>query len=112
MIPSGTYALGQTIIQGPCKSPITVIVQGTLKAPIDTSHFKPDAGWVAFQYIDHFTLAGNGVFDGQGTTLWGKACGRASYCNNLPIVSSHIKIYIQTVIYIQIVLIINLNYLF
>ncbi|RVW71857.1 Polygalacturonase [Vitis vinifera] len=64
MIPEGTYALGQITIGGPCKAPINFIVQGTMKAPEDTSRFKAEAGWIAFQQIDQFTLFG-GVFYGQ-----------------------------------------------
>ncbi|KAL6329031.1 hypothetical protein AAG906_007321 [Vitis piasezkii] len=52
MIPDGTYSLGQITIGGPCKAPINFIVQGTVKAPVDNSRFKAEAGWIAFQQID------------------------------------------------------------
>ncbi|RVW37638.1 Polygalacturonase [Vitis vinifera] len=61
LVPAGTYGLGQICFEGPCKAPINLIVEGTLKAPVDTKNFKADAGWVAFQNIDHFTLSGKGV---------------------------------------------------
>ena len=92
MIPEGTYALGQITIGGPCKAPINFIVQGTMKAPVDTSRFKAEAGWIAFQQIDQFTLFGGGVFYGQGKTVWGRKSPRSAYCNQLPIVSSCIYI--------------------
>ncbi|RVW64613.1 Exopolygalacturonase [Vitis vinifera] len=85
MIPEGTYALGQITIGGPCKAPINFIVQGTMKAPVDTSRFKAEAGWIAFQQIDQFTLFGGGVFYGQGKTVWGRKSPRSAYCNQLPI---------------------------
>ncbi|CBI28389.3 hypothetical protein VitviT2T_018075 [Vitis vinifera] len=85
LVPAGTYGLGQICFEGPCKAPINLIVEGTLKAPVDTKNFKADAGWVAFQNIDHFTLSGKGVFDGQGPAVWGKKCARSSYCGALPI---------------------------
>ncbi|KAJ9686854.1 hypothetical protein PVL29_015625 [Vitis rotundifolia] len=88
MTPDGTYALGQITIGGPCKAPINFIVQGTVKAPMDTRRFKAEAGWIAFQQIDQFTLSGGGVFDGQGKTVWGTKCPSSAYCNQLPILSS------------------------
>ncbi|KAJ9686037.1 hypothetical protein PVL29_015089 [Vitis rotundifolia] len=66
MIPDGTYALGQTTIGGPCKAPINFIVQGTVKAPVDDSRFKAEAG----------------------KTVWGTKCPSSAYCNHLPFVSS------------------------
>lgn len=87
MIPKGTYALGQVSIEGPCKAPISFVVQGTVKAPVDTSNFKAEAGWIAFERIDQFTLSGGGVFDGQGKSVWGKQCSISEYCKQLPIVS-------------------------
>ncbi|RVW95095.1 Polygalacturonase [Vitis vinifera] len=85
MIPNGTYALGQITIGGPCKAPINFVVQGTVMAPVDTSRFKAEAGWIAFQQIDQFTLSGGGVFDGQGKTVWGRKCPHYAYCKQLPI---------------------------
>nr|CAN65676.1 hypothetical protein VITISV_002011 [Vitis vinifera] len=85
VIPAGIYALGQVTIEGPCKAPINLIVKGTVRAPVDTSRFKPQAGWVAFQHLDQFTLSGYGVFDGQGQSVWGQKCSRTKYCNQLPI---------------------------
>ncbi|CBI22052.3 unnamed protein product, partial [Vitis vinifera] len=85
MIPDGTYALGQIIIAGPCKAPINFVVQGTVMAPVDTSRFRAEAGWITFQQIDQFTLSGDGVFDGQGKIVWGTKCLSSAYCNQLPI---------------------------
>uniref|UniRef100_F6HHK3 Polygalacturonase n=1 Tax=Vitis vinifera TaxID=29760 RepID=F6HHK3_VITVI len=85
VIPAGIYALGQVTIEGPCKAPINLIVKGTVRAPVDTSRFKPQAGWVAFQHLDQFTLSGYGVFDGQGQSVWGQKCSRTKYCHQLPI---------------------------
>ena len=88
MIPDGTYALGQITIGGSYKAPINFNVQGTVKSSMDTSRFKAEAGWIAFQQIDQFTLSGGGVFDGQGKTVWGRKCPHYAYCKQLPIVSS------------------------
>ncbi|XVF20716.1 hypothetical protein REPUB_Repub12eG0027100 [Reevesia pubescens] len=63
---------------GPCKGPIELQVQGTVKAPADPSAFKkPD--WVVFNKVEQFTMSGGGVFDGQGATIWGKGCSKSEY---------------------------------
>ncbi|KAI3459250.1 hypothetical protein Pfo_015913 [Paulownia fortunei] len=61
LIPPGVYKLGETIFQGPCKSPfpITVLVQGTLQA-----------GWISFNQVNGLILTGGGTIDGQGQVLW------------------------------------------
>ncbi|GLT30829.1 hypothetical protein SLA2020_056130 [Shorea laevis] len=84
VIPPGTYLLNPILLEGPCKAPVEIQVQGTIKAPIDLGIFK-DPSWVTFSNIDHLTLSGGGVFDGQGTNVWGKNCNKNSFCSSLPI---------------------------
>lgn len=88
IVPKGSFALGQVILDGPCKAPITVHVDGTLEAPSTAQNFKPELGWVSFNKLNGFSLVGKGVFDGNGAASWTNRCGK-SYCKNLPIVSSH-----------------------
>ncbi|XVF11759.1 hypothetical protein REPUB_Repub08aG0055700 [Reevesia pubescens] len=84
LIPKGTYLLSQATLEGPCKGPIELQVQGTVKAPADPSAFKkPD--WVVFNKVEQFTMSGGGVFDGQGAAVWGKGCSKSEYCATLPI---------------------------
>ncbi|XP_034677818.1 exopolygalacturonase-like [Vitis riparia] len=85
MIPDGTYALGQITIGGPYKAPINFNVQGTVKSPMDTSRFKAEAGWIAFQQIDQFILSYGGVFYGQAKPVWSRKGPSSAYCNQLPI---------------------------
>ncbi|RVW71853.1 Polygalacturonase [Vitis vinifera] len=99
MIPDGTYALGQITIGRPYKAPINFNVQGTVKSPMDTSRFKAEAGWIAFQQIDQFILSYGGVFYGQAKPVWGRKCPSSAYCNQLPIVSSCVYIYIYIYAY-------------
>ncbi|PON77143.1 Glycoside hydrolase [Trema orientale] len=73
-------------VGGPCKAPIKVQLQGTLQAPADPSGFKDGDGWVTFERIDGLTLAGGGIFDGQGQAVWGKHCKQTKYCSKLPII--------------------------
>ncbi|WRX10186.1 Glycoside hydrolase [Theobroma cacao] len=85
VIPEGTYLLSQAALEGPCKAPIELQVQGTVKAPVDPSAFK-EPNWVVFNRLDQFTVSGGGVFDGQGATTWGKNdCVKNKYCATLPI---------------------------
>ncbi|KOM54876.1 hypothetical protein LR48_Vigan10g076800 [Vigna angularis] len=55
--------------RGPCKAPIELNIDGTIKAPI-----KPqDVGGVEilrFDYVNALIMSGNGVFDGQGSYAW------------------------------------------
>ncbi|OWM77542.1 exopolygalacturonase-like [Punica granatum] len=83
VIPPGTYPLGEITLQGPCKAPLEVQLQGTLKAPADSAQFKQD-GWVTFQYLDGFTLSGGGVFDGQGKLAWSQNdCNKNKNCRKI-----------------------------
>ncbi|KAH7511133.1 hypothetical protein JRO89_XSUnG0222200 [Xanthoceras sorbifolium] len=82
LIPKGKFTLGQVSLKGPCKAAVEVQVQGTLVSKTDK--VIPHSSWVAFQYIDQFTLSGGGMFEGQGPKAWG-ACGLNSYCKHLPI---------------------------
>jgi len=70
VVPNGTYKLGQVELRGPCKGPIEVQVDGTIRAPADPSQLKGEDQWVRFTYINFFTLSGRGTFDGQGARAW------------------------------------------
>ncbi|KAI5340181.1 hypothetical protein L3X38_019455 [Prunus dulcis] len=74
VIPKGTYNLRGAILQGPCKAPIEVQVQGNLKAPLDSKYLTKQDTWVGFQYVDRLTLYGGGSFDGQNN------CHKNKYC--------------------------------
>ncbi|TXG75148.1 hypothetical protein ES332_1Z011500v1 [Gossypium tomentosum] len=72
-------------LDGPCKAPIELQVQGTMKAPTDPGAFK-EPKWIAFNRIENFKLSGGGVFDGQGTTAYKReGCKGHDYCGSLPI---------------------------
>lgn len=83
VIPPGTYLLGEITLQGPCKAPLELNLQGTLKAPPENAQFKQD-GWVTLQYLDQITMSGGGVFDGQGKTAWRQNdCNANSNCRKI-----------------------------
>ncbi|PPR93688.1 hypothetical protein GOBAR_AA26984 [Gossypium barbadense] len=74
-----------TTLDGPCKAPIELQVQGTVKAPADPGAFK-EPKWIAFNRIENFKFSGGGVFYGQGTTAYKReGCKGHNYCGSLPI---------------------------
>ncbi|KAL3523428.1 hypothetical protein ACH5RR_016262 [Cinchona calisaya] len=84
VVPQGTFSLIQATLTGPCKAPIELRVQGTIKAPEDPSLIK-EGEWVNVQYLDQFTLSGGGTFDGQGAKSWGQNdCAKTKVCSKLP----------------------------
>ncbi|CAL5342323.1 unnamed protein product [Camellia sinensis] len=78
VVPAGTYLMNEVTLQGPCKGPIELQIQGTLKAPDDPGQFK-QAGWLTIQRVDQFTLSGTGTLDGQGPTAWSQ-----NHCDKNP----------------------------
>ena len=88
VIPTGKFLLNPVTLQGPCKAPIELQVQGTIIAPEDHSIFKGD-GWVLFHNIDGLTLSGGGTFDALGSKTWSaNECYKTISCEDYPIVSS------------------------
>ncbi|TYJ38787.1 hypothetical protein E1A91_A04G017400v1 [Gossypium mustelinum] len=55
VIPKGTYLLSKVNLEGPCKAPIEINVQGTIQAPADPSAFK-DPNWVRFYSVENFKM--------------------------------------------------------
>ncbi|KAE8663322.1 Polygalacturonase [Hibiscus syriacus] len=85
VIPKGTYLLSQATLEGPCKAPIELQVQGNIKAPADPKAFK-EPKWVSFLHVENFKLFGGGAFDGQGTAAYKReGCEKHDFCSNLPI---------------------------
>ena len=77
-VPAGKFALGQVIFIGPCSNKVNVMLIGTLVAPSDYTVLGNKAYWVVFQHVDGLTVSGNGILDGQGTSLWAwKASGKS-----------------------------------
>ncbi|AES65910.1 Polygalacturonase [Medicago truncatula] len=79
VIPAGTYQLNGIELKGPCKAPIELQVDGTIQAPADPSVIKGTEQWFKFLYMDHLTLSGKGVFDGQGASVYKKAQPAAAW---------------------------------
>ncbi|KAK4342452.1 hypothetical protein RND71_038268 [Anisodus tanguticus] len=93
VIPKGTFEMAQVKLQGPCKAPLELQVQATLKANADPKQLSADIEWLTVNYIDRFTLSGGGIFDGQGKAAWSQNnCKDSKSCGNLPNLPSQVKI--------------------
>lgn len=80
--------VGSIIFNGPCKSPVTLQVDGNLKAPTELQQAESQDGWVVFQDLDGLSVFGGGTFDGQGLIAWSQNdCAKKGTCHSLPIVS-------------------------
>jgi len=85
VIPKGEFKLGEIEMRGPCKAPIEVTLQGTVKA--DGNAIQGKEKWVVFGNIDGFKLNGGGAFDGEGNAAWRvNNCHKTFECKKLPIV--------------------------
>jgi len=89
VIPSGTYQMTMVDVKGPCKAPIEIQVDGTIKAPE-----KPeDVGgeqWLRIGYVNALTMSGNGVFDGNGAYAWTQNdCSKNFDCKLLGMVNEY-----------------------
>merc|ERR1712137_511238 len=86
VVPSGIFKVSGALLKGPCKAPIEFNLQGTLQAPaVGGAGYKSGDTWIVFEYLDHLTVSGSGIFDGQGKSAWGKKCDHTQYCGSLPI---------------------------
>ncbi|BAT94273.1 hypothetical protein LR48_Vigan02g206000 [Vigna angularis] len=69
VIPAGTYQMTHVFLKGPCKAPIELSVDATIKAPVKPEDVGGDE-MLRIDYADALTISGKGVFDGQGSYAW------------------------------------------
>ncbi|KAL1221838.1 hypothetical protein V5N11_020328 [Cardamine amara subsp. amara] len=86
-VPKGEYLVNTLEFCGPCKGPVTLEMNGNLKAPATATKVEKHSGWINIEKIADFTLNGNGaIFDGQGSLAWkANDCAKTGKCNSLPI---------------------------
>nr|GMD26495.1 polygalacturonase-like [Ipomoea batatas] len=84
VIPKGTYPMTQVLLAGPCKAPIELKIEATLKAPANPNDMDGKKEWLTVQYMDHFTLSGGGTLDGQGNVQVYAAKDKGFKSNKLP----------------------------
>ncbi|KAJ1282367.1 hypothetical protein BS78_03G046700 [Paspalum vaginatum] len=88
-----TFLLSQVTFQGPCKSPITIRLDGNIVAPNGIWTTKP-ADLLAFHAVNGLTVDGNGEIDGRGAIWWdcyNKRLLGFSLCNDLTVRRIHLK---------------------
>ncbi|XP_047259981.1 polygalacturonase-like [Capsicum annuum] len=81
VIPKGTFQMNQVKLEGPCKGPLELQIQATLKAPSDPNQLKTGE-WLTINKLDGFTMSGGGTLDGQGKAAW--ECKESKKCTKLP----------------------------
>ncbi|KAL5579727.1 hypothetical protein UlMin_012169 [Ulmus minor] len=84
LVPRGVYLVSLAKFEGPCKRPIYFILQGRIMASPGLSMADRES-WITFQTINKLTLEGNGVFHGQGDSVWSKNECPNGYNCSLPI---------------------------
>ncbi|KAF9592760.1 hypothetical protein IFM89_017330 [Coptis chinensis] len=69
------YLLKPIKFRGPCKSDLTVQIQGTITASDDRCDYKKDRQhWLVFDNIDNLIVDGGGTIDGNGEIWWKNSC--------------------------------------
>ncbi|CAN4094256.1 unnamed protein product [Withania somnifera] len=85
VISKGTFQMNQVKLEGPCKGPLELQIQATLKAPSDPNQLKTGE-WLTVNNLDQFTMSGGGTLDGQGKAAW--ECKESKSALNFPIFNS------------------------
>lgn len=70
VIPAGDFFMQQVSLEGPCKSPIGINLQGKLLAPADPNTLDTKIDWFNVRQITGFNVFGGGSMDGQGKLTW------------------------------------------
>ncbi|KAK4784687.1 hypothetical protein SAY86_019055 [Trapa natans] len=68
-VPKGRFLLKAVVFRGPCKSSITVKVDGTLVAPLDYWALGNSGYWILFIQVNNVTLLG-GSLDARAAKFW------------------------------------------
>ncbi|KAL6516871.1 hypothetical protein OROHE_018159 [Orobanche hederae] len=86
-VPAGkTFFLSGGDFVGPCNGRTIFRIDGTLVASNDPKLDNLDY-WITFDGISRLTIAGNGVFDGNGASAW-SLCGKSPNCSTRPTIES------------------------
>ncbi|RZC85820.1 hypothetical protein C5167_026492 [Papaver somniferum] len=69
------YCLKPATFKGPCKSNITIKIDGAIEASADRSDYKRDVRhWIIFKKIQNLVVEGDGTIDGKGDIWWKNSC--------------------------------------
>ncbi|KAJ4723887.1 polygalacturonase-like [Melia azedarach] len=73
-VPKGRYLIKAAEFRGPCRSRITVQIDGTIVAPTDYRALGNSGYWILFIKVDRLSVIG-GTLDGKGADFW--ACRKS-----------------------------------
>jgi polygalacturonase len=76
VVPSqNTYLVKPIVFRGPCKSKVTVQIDGTIEAPSDPSDYNGhESNWLMFENINDLVVQGGGTINGNGNSWWKLSC--------------------------------------
>ncbi|KAB2022336.1 hypothetical protein ES319_D07G202500v1 [Gossypium barbadense] len=81
------YHLKPIDFSGPCKSAISLNIQGTIKATVNHSDYERyDGRWLYFDKVQNLRVEGGGIINGNGRTWWENSCkiNKALPCKEAP----------------------------
>eukprot|EP01018_Ginkgo_biloba_P018146 Gb_12018 [translate_table: standard] len=89
LVPEGKQYLVEPInFSGPCQSPLTVQVSGTIIAPEDPSVWEETDSslWLGFHGVNDLTVEGGGSIYGRGEKWWAQSCkiNKTNPCRSAP----------------------------
>eukprot|EP01018_Ginkgo_biloba_P016347 Gb_05788 [translate_table: standard] len=89
LVPEGKQYLVEPInFSGPCPSPITVQVSGTIIAPEDPNVWEEtnSSQWLGFHGVNDITVEGGGTIYGRGEKWWAESCkiNKTNPCRSAP----------------------------
>ncbi|XP_073157517.1 polygalacturonase-like [Henckelia pumila] len=74
VVPRGkTYYIKHVNFPGPCKSPVSMEIQGTIKATSEM-YDTPKRLWIKFEDVADMNVFGGGTIDGNGEIWWKNSC--------------------------------------
>ncbi|KAL0911462.1 hypothetical protein M5K25_019605 [Dendrobium thyrsiflorum] len=85
---NNTYLLKSITFSGPCKSNVSVMIEGTIEASSNTSDWssKNRRIWILFSHIENLIVGGGGTINGNGHVWWQKSCkiDKSQPCKDAP----------------------------
>ncbi|ONK75247.1 uncharacterized protein A4U43_C03F14890 [Asparagus officinalis] len=89
MVPAKkSYYLKPTTFSGPCKSEVTVMIKGMIKAPPHRSAWDGTnrRHWILFNGVSNLQVTGGGIINGNGQIWWKNSCkiNKSLPCKNAP----------------------------
>lgn len=84
------FVASEIVFAGPCKSHMTLDIQGTLLAYNDVSSYSGSA-WIQIERVNGILITGGGTINGRGQEVWQYAKGSGGGGSLLPTVSYNLQ---------------------